>query len=485
MQIDSLTVGIGFKVEYDKLDKLQARLKEINKLWEGITSKKIASLEQGPVSAAKRAEAEMAKIKKAAEAKDKQLRILAAKDEQAKEDAKKKRVALNNRGLRFLADLDEKRKKEALKEESAKLLDKEAKEREEQKNREKRAHEAVQQMKDLRKGALITAAAVTAAYAAFSKMFEHAADSAQTVRNIMLTTGVDRTTLKNIGYSGESFGLSEKEMFSNVKAILSAQAALTMGGNSAPFATLGLSPRDSIETTIKKLRNASQKLDPNIFRQLASQLGASDNFLAWITGGEDLKVPKAFTLSVEEYNQTLRSAEAWNKLLYLMGQFGDKLMSKSGDKLVTVFTAIINMLDMVLKLIDKAEANPVTKKMFGIGTQEAATKYDYAESAIKALTGNPLNRLSAAMRFMELLNKNYSAEGSPLPEGSPASSASIIGQIGAGAIDKSTTNANRITNSGGNTINNTFEIYGGGDAIRVIDEIALRQATYQMPATPH
>lgn len=224
MQIDSLTVGIGFKVEYDKLDKLQARLKEINKLWEGITSKKIASLEQGPVSAAKRAEAEMAKIKKAAEAKNKQLRILADKDEQAKEDAKKKRVALNNRGLRFLADLDEKRKKEALKEESAKLLDKEDKEREEQKNREKRAGEAVQQMKDLRKGALITAAAVTAAYAAFSKMFEHAADSAQTVRNIMLTTGVDRTTLKNIGYSGESFGLSEKEMFSNVKAILSAQA---------------------------------------------------------------------------------------------------------------------------------------------------------------------------------------------------------------------------------------------------------------------
>lgn len=485
MQIDSLTVGIGFKVEYDKLDKLQARLKEINKLWEGITSKKIASLEKGPVEAAKRADNEMAKLRRLARDRNKGMRIAADREEQQKEDANKarlKRIALNNRGIAFLADLDEKRKKEALKEESAKLLDKEDKEREEQKNREKRAHEAVQQMKDLRKGALITAAAVTAAYAAFSKMFEHAADSAQTVRNIMLTTGVDRTTLKNIGYSGESFGLSEKEMFSNVKAILSAQAALTMGGNSAPFATLGLSPRESIETTIKKLRNASQKLDPNIFRQLASQLGASDNFLAWITGGEDLKVPKAFTLSVEEYNQTLRSAEAWNKLLYLMGQFGDKLMSKSGDKLVTVFTAIINMLDLMLKLIDKAEANPVTKKMFGIGTQEAATKYDYAQSAIKALTGNPL---SAAMRFMELLNKNYSAEGSPLPEGSPASSASIIGQIGAGAIDKSTTNANRITNSGGNTINNTFEIYGGGDAIRVIDEIALRQATYQMPATPH
>ena len=45
-----------------------------------------------------------------------------------------------------------------------------------------------------------------------------------------------------------------------------------------------------------------------------------------------------------------------------MGQFGDKLMSKSGDKLVTVFTAIINMLDMTLRLIDKLEANPITKK---------------------------------------------------------------------------------------------------------------------------
>jgi len=271
-------------------------------------------------------------------------------------------------------------------------------------------------------------------------------------------------------------------MFANVKAIVSAQAALTAGGNSTPFSTLGLSPRESIETTIKKLRSGSDKIDPNIFRMFASQLGASDNFLAWLAGGKDLKIPKAFTLTVEEYNQTLRSAEAWNKLLYLMGQFGDKLMSKSGDKLVTVFTAIINMLDLMLKLIDKAEANPVTKKMFGIGTQEAATKYDYAQSAIKALTGNPL---SAAMRFMELLNKNYSAEGSPLPEGSPASSASIIGQIGAGAIDRSTTNANRITNSGGNTFNNTFEIYNGADEARMIDYMQAQQAGYLMPPTPN
>ena len=163
-------------------------------------------------------------------------------------------------------DLVQKRKKEEMKAEADKALDKADKEKQEEENRKKRAAEAMTQMKELRKGAIITAAAVTAAYATFSEMFEHAKDSAQSMRNMMLTTGIDRTTLKNLGYSGAAFGLSEKDIFANVKSIVTAHAALTVGGDSTPFATLGLNPNDSIQETIKKLRKGSKVVDPNIFR---------------------------------------------------------------------------------------------------------------------------------------------------------------------------------------------------------------------------
>lgn len=478
MQIDSLTVGIGFKVDYEKLDKLQARLKSINKLWEGITSKKLDSLEKGPIAAAKRADNEMAKIKKAAEAKEKQLRILKEREDKAKERTEKKQILEKYRNLKFMNDLVQKRKKEEMKAEADKALDKADKEKQEEDNRKKRAAEAMTQMKELRKGAIITAAAVTAAYAGFSKMFEHARDSAQSIRNIMLTTGVDRKTLKNLGYSGAEFGLSEKEMFANVKSIMSAHAALTMGGNAAPFAALGLSPTDSIEATIKKLRSASRKVDPNIFRNLAGQLGASDDFLAWITGGKDIEMPRAFSLSVDEYNQTLRAAESWNKLLYLMGQFGDKLMSKSGDKLVTVFTAIINMLDMTLRLIDKLEANPITKKMFGIGKQAEPGYLDYAQDVIESPT---VNYWHAGMRFAEWLNKYSAARSVAFESNMPTSAAAVMGQVASQALDKSTLNNTKVMNSGGNTYNNRLEIYDGAGAARVIDYLELQQSGYQIP----
>ena len=134
------------------------------------------------------------------------------------------------------------------------------------------------------------------------------------------------------------------------------------------------------------------------------------------------------------------------------------------------------MLDMMLRLIDKMDANPVTRRLFGIDKKEDATGLTYAMDAIEAFLGNKTN---AAIRLMEYVNRKYTPSAGA--ENPTTSSASIIGQIGEAAIDKSTQNTATVTNSGGNTFNNRIEIYDGAGAARVIDYLELQQSGYQIP----
>ena len=204
--------------------------------------------------------------------------------------------------------------------------------------------ETVATMKGLLDTTVATKVALLGAVTALYKMSDVARQAAMDLDIYQNNTGLSGEQLQELSYKAAQAGVSMKELGGTIQRLQQMSTDVLMGkGMPEPFMWLQLDPKQSpiaqLDKIGVKLRELSQT-EPALAKNIANQLGLSDNVYYSLLNNANDEMNKQFLLTMKEQKALVALNKEWNKVWFYIKQITIKLQG-IGAALQTRFVKIL------------------------------------------------------------------------------------------------------------------------------------------------
>ena len=231
--------------------------------------------------------------------------------------------------------------------------------------------ETVATMKGLLDTTIATKVALLGAVTALYKMSDVARQAAMDLDIYQNNTGLSGEQLQELSYKAAQAGVSMKELGGTIQRLQQMSTDVLMGkGMPEPFMWLQLDPKQSpiaqLDKIGVKLRELSQT-EPALAKNIANQLGLSDNVYYSLLNNANDEMNKQFLLTMKEQKALVALNKEWNKVWFYIKQITIKLQG-IGAALQTRFVKILlnaiqGLGEILTRVYDFIDANEDLKNV--------------------------------------------------------------------------------------------------------------------------
>ncbi len=171
------------------------------------------------------------------------------------------------------------------------------------------------------------AAVVATVNAGLALLVNNALQSAVALKNFTTQTGLSADELQRWKHAAAMNDVTGQELTETIKGIQTAAAQMALTGEGiGPWAMLGIDPHQDPFVVLGKLREEFKKMDPGMARNIAAQMGISDNLFQMLLSDLD-KLNGKYLLNKEETGNLIALNRAWKDLMFTIGAMKDKVAS--------------------------------------------------------------------------------------------------------------------------------------------------------------
>jgi hypothetical protein len=255
-----------------------------------------------------------------------------------------------------------------------------------------KAEKASKDVEKLNFSAVKLLAGVTALNAAFYGMMTLAVEAGIGLQKFATNTGLSGDELQRWQFRAEKANVSGKEVVNALEAIQHARAAIAFGDASAaaPWALLGIDPRQDPFKVLEQLRKAVATLDPAIARQKLSEMGFGENMFYMLRNIGAGGLSKDLIVSKEEADRLANLGGAWKAFLFTLMQFGTRFGSQFAEPLTAVLNQMSKLLEIGAKFASWLEKGGTGADIFKYAMLGLLTVLGGLALAIPVLMTGPL-----------------------------------------------------------------------------------------------
>lgn len=231
--------------------------------------------------------------------------------------------------------------------------------------------ETISTMKGILDSTIATKVALLGAVSALYKMSDVARQAAMDLDIYQANTGLSGEQLQELSYNAAQAGVSVKELGGTIQRLQQMSMDVMMGkGMPEPFMWLQIDPSQSpvkqLDRIGAKLRELS-KSNPALAKNLANQVGLSDNMYYSMLENTNEQMNKQFLLTEKEQKALVKLNREWNKVWFYIKQITIKLQG-IGAALQTRFVKILlnaiqGLGEILTRVYDFISANETLQKV--------------------------------------------------------------------------------------------------------------------------
>lgn len=201
---------------------------------------------------------------------------------------------------------------------------------------------------------------VLALGASFTALIYFAANAGTALYKFNLTTGLSIKSLQQWQFAAAGANVSAAAVTQSVKSIQDAQVQIALGsGNLAPWALLGIDPREDPFKVLWDLHLRLQKLAPAMGRYLASQMGVGEEMFSFLSRS-DLKLGELkdkMTVDSEEARKLDEVNGKWHQFVQEIENLGIKYAAAHADQIISWLRDMKPLVEAAANALAKFTAN--------------------------------------------------------------------------------------------------------------------------------
>lgn len=212
-------------------------------------------------------------------------------------------------------------------------------------------------VQNLEKNSLRLLAGVTALNAAFYGMMAVAVEAGVVLQKFAVNTGLSSEELQRWQFRAEKANVAGRDVSSAIDAIQKARVSIAFGGSEAlaPWALLGIDPRQNPFKVLEQLRVAVINLDPAIARFKLQEMGFGSDMLYFLKQIGPDGLGKSLTVSPAEVEALANLSGQWRAFLFTLGNLATRFAAQFKDEFTVVLTFLSKGVELGGKFIDWLE----------------------------------------------------------------------------------------------------------------------------------